>query len=345
MNCNTEYHHFCLSLCRNMQTTETKSSRGLLRFPRLGLDKYWYATKFMQTEWSVVEEDRGKSSSVHNVCIDVVYDSLKEFLKHHDHPEATCNRIILGKLLHEAGVKKVKRGPRKHQKFFYFPLKAIPGSCAELLLATADVATYSPRAPNVDGDESCSQNIPKDCNSVLLENSDQKKFNRNQITLNPSASEILHVAEKYHEFNDYKFGEHQDRQLHEISAVSKPLKIKQEMSPENLRDNSCVELNIKKLFKNLISNQYGNALDLGNHLSTLYASQWKNNLDKIFYVCKTEPSARIVTHVRHTHPPVNVSATNAVPQDALLDAFQDFLVYSTRINCGVTFESGNTDSA
>ena len=119
---------------------------GPRKIHKLRLGKYLYMRQFLTKEWTVVHEERGNVDTLDNASIDAVWDSFQYFLEHHGYAQDFCSKILLGKLLHEAGVEKIKRGPRKGQKFYYFPLKPVTGSRAETIVTTNIQARYNTKA-------------------------------------------------------------------------------------------------------------------------------------------------------------------------------------------------------
>ncbi|KAF2355239.1 hypothetical protein FHG87_014011, partial [Trinorchestia longiramus] len=107
------------------------------RLHRLKLSNYAFMHDFLTQQWSVtVDEVKNSAKTLNNASIDVVWDSFQCFLESNGYPREFCSKILLGKLLREAGVEKVKRGPRRRQKFYYFPLRPVRGSQAEAIMAT-----------------------------------------------------------------------------------------------------------------------------------------------------------------------------------------------------------------
>ena len=119
---------------------------GPRKIHKLRLGKYLFMREFLTKEWSVVDEERGNVDTIDNASIDAVWDSFQFLLELHGYSQDFCSKILLGKLLHEAGVEKVKRGPRKRQKFYYFPLKPVTGSKAESIVATNVQARYNSKS-------------------------------------------------------------------------------------------------------------------------------------------------------------------------------------------------------
>ena len=112
------------------------------RFHRMNLDKYQFMQHFLENEWTLCEEERGNYDTSANASLDVVYESFRNFIDMHGYSESYCNKILLGKLLHDAGIEKVKRGPRKRQKFYYMPIKPCKGSYAERIFDCTESARY-----------------------------------------------------------------------------------------------------------------------------------------------------------------------------------------------------------
>ena len=108
---------------------------GPRKVHKIRTEKYRFMKEFLTDEWQIVDEQRGNIDTVDNASIEVVWDSFQHFLEIHGYAPDFCSKILLGKLLKEAGVEKIKRGPRKQQKFFYFPLKPVHGSYSEELMA------------------------------------------------------------------------------------------------------------------------------------------------------------------------------------------------------------------
>ena len=103
---------------------------------KIRTEKYKFIKEFLSEEWEIPEEERGNIDTIDNASIDVVWESFQRFLEVHGYAADFCSKILLGKLLRDAGVEKIKRGPRKQQKFFYFPLKPVSGSHAEAIMAS-----------------------------------------------------------------------------------------------------------------------------------------------------------------------------------------------------------------
>ena len=80
---------------------------GPRKVHKLRLGKYLFMREFLSKEWSVVAEERGNVDTIDNASIDAVWDSFQLFLEMHGYSPAFCSKILLGKLLHEAGVEKV----------------------------------------------------------------------------------------------------------------------------------------------------------------------------------------------------------------------------------------------
>ena len=69
---------------------------------------------FLKKEWFINEDERANFNTIDNASIDVVWESFQDFLEIQGYSPDFCSKILLGKLLHDAGVEKVKRGPRKN---------------------------------------------------------------------------------------------------------------------------------------------------------------------------------------------------------------------------------------
>ncbi|XP_018018606.1 uncharacterized protein LOC108675130 [Hyalella azteca] len=109
---------------------------------KLRLDKYVFMKEFLTREWLVTDSERNNVDTRDNASIDAVWDSFQHFLEVNGYSPDFCSKILLGKLLREAGVEKVKRGPRKQQKFYYYPLRPAAGSKAYEIVANSVEARH-----------------------------------------------------------------------------------------------------------------------------------------------------------------------------------------------------------
>ena len=119
---------------------------GPRKIHKINTAKYVFMKEFLNVEWQIIEKERGNIDTFYNASIDVVWESFQRFLKSRGYSTDFCGKILLGKLLRDAGVEKIKRGPRKQQKFFYFPLKPVNGSHAEAIMASHCGGRYFIRA-------------------------------------------------------------------------------------------------------------------------------------------------------------------------------------------------------
>ena len=110
---------------------------GPRRIHKLSLQNYRFMDQFLAEQWYIVQDEQGNVDSTDKVSIDIIWKSFHHFMYSNAYPMTFCNKILLGKLLHRAGVEKIKRGPRKHQRFFYFPIRPVPGSKTELIYQKA----------------------------------------------------------------------------------------------------------------------------------------------------------------------------------------------------------------
>ena len=108
---------------------------------RLNLRKYPFMRGFLSKEWVFIEEEKENFDTIYNASINTVWESFKHFMKTNDY-KILYSKILLGKLLHEKGISKVKRGPRKSQQFYYYPLKPVEGSKAQSIIAGDHTARY-----------------------------------------------------------------------------------------------------------------------------------------------------------------------------------------------------------
>lgn len=99
----------------------------------LNLDRFPFIFPFLNQEWEIVEGERGNKETIFNASSDLLWLSLQNYFERNGYSENFCNKIIFGKLLSQCGLSKIKRGPRRNQKIFYFPLRPRNGTEAERL--------------------------------------------------------------------------------------------------------------------------------------------------------------------------------------------------------------------
>ena len=110
---------------------------------KLNNRNYEYFNKYLNEEWIIIESDFENVDTPHIIVQDILWESFSHFMERNGYPERFCSKILFGRLLTSFGIQKIKRGRRKQQKFFYYPLKARKNSHSEFLISCAPNATRS----------------------------------------------------------------------------------------------------------------------------------------------------------------------------------------------------------
>ncbi|XP_018024243.1 uncharacterized protein LOC108680004 isoform X1 [Hyalella azteca] len=165
---------------------------------RVSLGKYSFMLEFLTQQWQVVEEEKNNPETTYKVSIINVWDSFNAFLEVNGYPSDCCSKILFGKLLKQAGVEKVKRGPRYNQKFYYYPLVPVEGSMTEAMMSTVTQdpdACGEMREQNYDSDST----VKKE-NLIATEAVSSKNKDIN-VTSNQGIQFIKNEVVEHYDFN------------------------------------------------------------------------------------------------------------------------------------------------